>query len=81
MIFNYSKLKGRIIEIFGTQSNFAKAMNWSERTLSLKMSSKVLWKQTDILKALSLLKLSECDIHDYFFIIKVQNIEHKKEVV
>ena len=55
MIFNYSKLRGRIIEIFGTQSEFAKAMNWSERTLSLKMSSKVLWKQTDILKALSLL--------------------------
>ena len=66
MIFNYSKLRGRIIEIFGTQSEFAKAMNWSE---------------TDILKALSLLKLSECDIHDYFFIIKVQNIEHKKDVV
>ena len=50
-------------------------MMWSERTLSLKLNGKVPWKQTDILKAVSLLELSEDDIQEYFFTIEVQNIE------
>lgn len=74
MAFNYNKLKGRIIEIFGNQADFAKAMKWSERTLSLKLNGKVSWKQLDILKAIELLKLSENDIQEYFFTVKVQNI-------
>lgn len=74
MAFNYSKLKGRIIEVFGSQSEFAKAMDWSERTLSLKLSGKVPWKQPDILKAISLLNLSELDIQEYFFTVEVQNL-------
>lgn len=40
MAFNYNKLSGKIVEVFGTRYNFAKAMGWSERTLSLKMSGK-----------------------------------------
>ena len=74
MAFNYSKLKGRIIEIFGNQSNFAAEMGWSKRTLSLKLKGERSWKQTDICKALQLLKLTERDIPDYFFTLKVQNI-------
>ena len=73
MAFNYNKLKGRIIEIFGSQYEFAKAMNWSEKTLSLKLNGKVPWKQNDILKAVSLLKLTENDIQEYFFTLEVQN--------
>ena len=72
MEFNYSKLSGRIVEIFGTRYRFAKAMGWSERTLSLKMSGNRDWKQPDILKAIRLLKLSVEDIPDYFFKQKVQ---------
>ena len=51
MAFNYDKLKGRIIEKFGTQYRFAEAMKWSERTLCLKLSSERPWKQTDICAA------------------------------
>lgn len=74
MAFNYNKLKGRIVEMFGNQIEFAKAMEWSERTLSLKLNGKVSWKQSDILKAVKLLKLSENDIQEYFFTIEVQSI-------
>lgn len=73
MAFNYNKLKGRIVERFGSQQNFAKAMNMSERTLSLKMQGKQSWKQADILKAVEVLGLSYDDIQDYFFDMKVQN--------
>lgn len=74
MAFDYSKLKGKIVEKYGSQSEFAKAMKWSERTLSQKMNGKVSWKQTDICTAISLLGLSENDVQDYFFTVKVQNI-------
>lgn len=73
MAFNYDKLRGRIIEIFGTQYRFAKEMGWSERTLSLKMNGSRPWKQPDICKAIKLLKLKEEDISSYFFTPKVQN--------
>lgn len=74
MAFNYNKLRGRIVEIYGSQTEFAKAMKWSERTLSLKMNGKIPWKQTDIVNAVRLLGLSESDIQEYFFATEVQNI-------
>lgn len=72
--FDYSKLKGRIIEKFGTQQVFANAMEWSERTLSLKMNNLRVWTQKDIIKASNLLDISEDEIQDYFFKRKVQSI-------
>ena len=73
MAFNYSKLKGRIVEIFGSQTKFAKAMKMSERTLSFKISGKVSWKQREIVEAISLLGLKKDDIQEYFFTIEVQS--------
>lgn len=72
MAFDYSKLRGKIIEKFGSQMSFAKAMDISERTLSLKMSGKRTWKQPEICLAINLLGLSNEDISDYFFALKVQ---------
>ena len=57
MAFDYNKLRGRIVEIFNTQSNFASAMGWSER-----MNGMCSWKQIDICKAIELLKLTIEDI-------------------
>lgn len=75
MPFDYNKLRGRIVEIFGSQVAFAKKMDWSERTLSLKMNGKVFWKQPEICKAVELLGLDEKEIPVYFFTEKVQGIE------
>lgn len=73
--FDYSKLRGKIIEKYGSQSNFAKKMKLSERTISLKMSGKVEWKQSEICNAVTLLELKDEDICPYFFTLKVKNIE------
>lgn len=75
MAFNYSKLSGRIVEIFGTRYRFADEKGWSERTLSLKMQGRRPWKQADICRAIKLLKLNESDIPTYFFTLEVQNNE------
>ena len=74
MAFNYNKLRGIIVEIYGSQFEFAKAMKWSDKSLSLKLNGKVPWKQTDIMTAIQILRLSESDIQDYFFAVEVQNI-------
>ena len=72
MAFNYSKLLGRIVEICGTQANFAEAMNLSERTISLKLNNKINWKQSEIEQACSVLQIHYCDIPAYFFATKSQ---------
>lgn len=72
MSFNYRKLKGRIVEICGSQTEFAKAMKLSERTISLKMQGKVQWRQNEIIKALQILKLTPDDVQEYFFDLEVQ---------
>lgn len=72
MSYNYSKLKGRIVEKFGSQQKFAEALGLSERTLSLKMTNKVFWKQSEITEATRLLDIEEVLISDYFFTQNVQ---------
>ena len=77
MSYNYSKLRGKIIEKFETLGAFSKAMDWSERTNSLKMNGKVEWKQNEIIKASKLLEIPTEEIDVYFFSVEVQNIEQK----
>lgn len=71
MEFDYSKLNGRIVEVFGTQFNFSIAMGLSERSISLKLNNKVAWKNTEIAKAAKLLKIKHSEIPKYFFRILV----------
>lgn len=73
MLYDYSKLNGRIVEKCGTRANFAQAMGLSERTISLKLNNKRSFKQPEIQKALYVLGLSDNDIQAYFFAINVQS--------
>ena len=75
MSFNYSKLKGKIKEHFGTQARFAKVMDLSERSMSSKLNCKKEWKQKEILRACEFLSIGIEEIHIYFFTIKVQSDE------
>ena len=74
MQFDYSKLRGKIAEICGSQIIFAKKMSMSERTLSLKLTSKRYWKQSEICRAMDILGLSLDDVTEYFFKLEVQSI-------
>ncbi len=71
---DYRKLRGKIVEVFGTMSNFAKEMGYSERTMSLKINGKIDFSQSDIMKMVCLLGLRDKDIPVYFFTNKVQYI-------
>ena len=72
MKYNYSKLLGKIAEVFGTQANFANALGMSERTLSLKLNCIRYFKQPEIEKAVQLLNSPIEDIAIYFFTQNVQ---------
>ena len=75
MNFDYSKLKGRIVEICGTRKEFAKRMGMTERTLSLKLNNKIAFTQKDIINALDILSIDLSEIDDYFFKRMVQTSE------
>ena len=72
MAFNYQKLLGRITEKMGSQAEFARRMELSERTISLKLNRKVPFKQNEIVKASNLLEIDNSDIAAYFFTVYVQ---------
>ena len=76
--YDYTKLIGRIVEKCGNQAAFAKRMNLSERSVSLKLNNKVSFKQPEIQTALDVLDLKSRDIQTYFFTQKVQELEHFK---
>lgn len=73
MEYDYSKLIGRIAERFRTQVGFAAALGMSEHSLSVKLNSKIAWKQTEIMAACRLLDIPHDEIGNYFFNLKVQS--------
>lgn len=75
MNFDYSKLKGRIVEICGTRKEFAKRMGMTDRTLSLKLNNKIAFTQKNIINALDILSIDLSEIDDYFFKRIVQTSE------
>ena len=72
MAYEYRKLIGRIAEKVGTQAKFAELMGLSERTVSLKLNSKIGLKQEEISKACVILDIKPEEIPTYFFTEAVQ---------
>lgn len=78
MAFDYSKLRGKIKEVFGTQDNFAKALGIGRVSLSQRLNNYLDFSQEEIDKAYKLLNLSKEEIPRYFFTTKVQKQERNK---
>lgn len=66
-MYRYNKLRGRIIEKFGTQEKFAKAVGISENSLSKKMQCKTGISQSDMSQWSKLLDISIEEYGEYFF--------------
>ncbi len=47
-MYLYSKLKGRIVERYGTQANFARKIGISKNSISKKLTGKTEFSQSDI---------------------------------
>lgn len=66
MAFDFSKLRGRIIEKFGTCENFAAAMGHSKVWLSSRLNNAVQWRAAELREAARLLEIPEAEIPVYF---------------
>ena len=67
MAFDYSKLRGRIVEKDNSQTAFTKAFGVSENTLSLKLNNKIRFTTDDIIKISKILEIPKNEIGQYFF--------------
>lgn len=64
---SYSKLRGKIREMYGTQEAFAEAIGMNTATLSGKLNGKTDWTRVEMELACSLLGVSMMEMHSYFF--------------
>lgn len=76
-IYDTSKLRGRIIEKFGSQNDFATVAHCSTSFLSQYLNGKTFLTQPVMDNWIRLLEIADCDIRAYFFIPKVHEMEQK----
>lgn len=77
--FDYSKLRGRIREKFGTYDAVSRKLSYGQTTLSQKLNSKIFFSQRDILELAPVLEISDNEIPEYFFKEKVRKSEQTKQ--
>lgn len=77
MGFDYSKLRGKIKEVYGTQDNFAMKIGIGRVSLSQRLNNLLDFSQEEIIKSCEILGIKKEEIPTYFFTIKV----HKHEQV
>ena len=66
-IFDYSKLKGKIIEKYGTQKEFINTIHMSEPTFINKINNGSYFKQDEIITIMSSLELSLEYVKEFFY--------------
>lgn len=66
MSFDYSKLRGRIIEKYGSQKKFAEALSTTEKTVTFKMNGYTPFKQSEIIEWCTLLDIDIAEAHLFF---------------
>ena len=72
IIFDYSKLKGRITEKCGSQKAFAELLGVSESTMTSKLNCDTYFTQPEIMKAVCILDILLGKISAYFFTLRVE---------
>lgn len=67
MPYEYNKLRGRIVEKYGTQEKFAEALGITKQWLSVKMTGKSPFNQKEMRQWCDLLDIPDDEISNYFF--------------
>lgn len=64
--YDYSKLRGRIREVYGSEKKFAEALDLSNWTMSQRLNNVVGFKQSEISIACNKLGIPIQNVHEYF---------------
>ena len=65
--FSSKRLKGRIVEVYGSAARFAAAMGMSKASLSGRLTGRTPFLQGEIWYACILLQIKKEEIGDFFF--------------
>ena len=68
--FDYSKLRGRIVEMFGTIGKFAEASGIRAEQFTSAFNQKRTFTQSEIIRICELLDIPDAEIGLYFFASK-----------
>lgn len=81
MAYEYetSKLRGRIVEKFGTVDAFSQAASLTRGSISDYLNGKKYLNQKDMNEWIKLLDIEKTEIFDYFFALKVDNAKPKQD--
>ena len=62
-----NKLKGRIVERYGTQHGFAESIGRTEQTVTAKLAGRSQFSQKDIVEWCNALEIGKDEVGSYFF--------------
>lgn len=71
--FNYSKLRGRIVEHYGTVTRFCGENKMNMQNFSKKLNNAAHFSIEDVINISELLSIPDEEIADYFFVEKVSD--------
>jgi hypothetical protein len=72
-MFDYSKLRGRIVEKYGSISKFSEKLTISRTSVDLKLNNKVDISRAEILEWSKLLDINADEYSSYFFTEKLNS--------
>ena len=78
MVFDYSKLLGRIKEFGFTQETLAEHIGIAKSSMCLKLNNKAYFKYQEIAVICDALRIESSEIGAYFFTIKVRKDEQEE---
>ncbi|MBD5457712.1 MAG: DUF739 family protein [Lachnospiraceae bacterium] len=71
MGYDYSKLRGKIKEVCGTQDKFSLQLGIGRVSLSQRLNNQLEFTQDEIFKSCDILNIDKGEIPVYFFTLKV----------
>mgnify|MGYP002528662740 CR=1 FL=1 len=77
MRISVAKLRGRIVEVFGTIEAFSEKAECSRALISSYLNHRSYLNQTTILKWARLLRIKDAEIPTYFFSVEVDETERE----
>jgi len=72
MEFDFSKLRGRIVEQFGSCRSFCRATGFTPGTLSARLNGVIAFKADEIRRICEVLQIPDAEVVAYFFTPKVR---------
>lgn len=80
IVFDYSKLRGRIREKFGSYEELGPNISFTTVTLSRKLNNKGYFGSNEIIELAKVLDIEVEEVTEYFFKVKVRKDEQKQKV-